>query len=146
MTIKRLRTMDSYPCERCGRIEDLTGEIPDGPLLCLECHGFFVCRCCELRYGEYEGRVEEYEGDPADYICPQCRDRCHYDAKGSGCRSPSSSNRECRCPSRPGPIPRRCPRCGACNHIDLDVRDRTADGGVPRCGDCGQGVSIRIIF
>lgn len=85
MTIKGLRTRKSQPCDRCGSIEDLTGEIPDGPLLCLECHGFFVCRCCELRYGEYEGRVEDYEGNPAEYICPLCRDRCQYDAEGSEC-------------------------------------------------------------
>ena len=136
MTVKELITRDEAPCERCGRIEDLTGEYPDGPLLCLECSGFLTCPCCGNRY--FEGDTE-----PEGYVCQMCQEDCPYDAEGGECSwYRASEPSDCSCPKRPGAIPKNCPDCGACNHIDMEEHAPMADGSVLTCRDCGDRFQV----
>ena len=144
MLIRRRRRREAHACEGCGKVRDLTGEYPDGPLLCEPCNGLFTCRCCRLSRGEYKGRAGEYEGDAADYVCRYCRDGCSYDTPGSECLV-SPRRYECGCPAPAGPVLPNCPRCGACNHTDLDIDTRLVDGSVLGCEDCGQDVKVRLI-
>ena len=142
MTITRIITRESQPCERCGNVRDLTGEYPSGPMICDPCAGYFTCRCCGLSYTEYEGRPEEYKGEPDEYVCPHCVKLCRFDTQSSRCRL-FPKNGECRCPLPPGPMPRTCPKCGACNHIDVDPE--SADSEIVRCEDCGRDIRVQFV-
>ena len=145
MTITEVITRDDYPCARCGRIREVTGEFPDGELLCRECRGIFSCRCCRWPWSVCVGRRDEYIGDPADYVCYLCVDQCRPDDAGSDCeRTGSQGADECRCPTSPGPIPRSCPQCGACNHINLPPFHELQEGDKLICGDCDREVTVTL--
>ena len=144
MTITRIMTRESHPCDNCGRIRDLTGEYPNGPMICEPCSGLFTCRCCGFRYGEYEGRAEEYEGDSDEYVCSSCRDRCPHDTPGGRCTF-SPSDGECHCPSSPGAVPSSCPRCGVCNHVEAGANTELTGSGLVRCEDCGRDVEVLVM-
>ena len=137
MAITELIARDSSPCERCGRVEDLIGEYPDGPLLCRQCRGIYTCNCCGWPF-------VEGEANPETYVCEFCQDRCQYDVEGSECVLPYAKRvGECRCPSRTGPILRFCPNCGACNHTNLGSLDQLEEHSVLRCDDCDQDVEVQ---
>ena len=86
MEIKGTRRRNSAPCEGCGKVGDLTGAYPDGPLLCDPCKGLFTCTCCTVRDAEFKGRPQAYEGDPDEYVCRYCREGCTYLRPGGRCR------------------------------------------------------------
>lgn len=138
MTVTELITRDSSPCEKCGRVRDLTGEHPNGLLLCLECSGFLTCLCCRLRH--FKDGVE-----PETYVCQMCQESCQYDADDTECTwyRPTEPS-DCSCPKRPGAIPKNCPQCGACNHVNLSEHAPLADGSVVTCRDCGRHSEVWI--
>lgn len=145
MEIVEMVMRDDYPCDRCGKVGDLRGDFPDGPMLCLECYGIFTCRCCGQRYSECIGARDDYEGDPADYVCDWCQDRCHYDDEGADCEVVGAESGECRCPTQAGPIPKSCPTCGACNHTNLPPLHQLEESDIVTCGDCEEEVIVELL-
>lgn len=145
MKIMEIVTRDDYPCDRCGKVSDVQGELPDGDLLCRECRGIFTCLCCKWGFGvRLDGR-EDYSGDPEKFVCFRCEDECQYDDEYSVCTHNPQRAGECRCPTRAGPIPKSCPKCGVCNHTNLPPLYQLEEGDIVNCGDCGQQIVVELL-
>ena len=138
-------TRDKHPCDRCGKVTDVLDDLPGGALLCLECFGIFTCLCCRRRFSECVGAREEYSGDPEKYVCDRCEVECQYDAEIPECTHHPLVEGECRCWNMPGPVPRACPKCGACNHINLPPLYQLEEGDIVTCGDCEQQIIVGIL-
>ena len=145
MEIVEIVIRESYPCDRCGKVADVRGDSPNGDLLCPPCYGIFTCLCCRRPISVCIGRRDEYTGDPEKYVCDRCEDQCQYDDEYSECAHDPLVAGECRCPTLPGPIPRTCPKCGACNHTALPPLYQLKEGDIVTCGDCEQQIVVGIL-